>query len=118
MKKLYRFSHSVASGGFIYAHKVEMGIINNKEGLRNALLTIAKKLKLLDPTIKVYETIFFVFFFPRPTLSEACIIDTIQKNIVGFGKWSHDYVYATLSSIEEEDIRKELTRFGFDYDKG
>ena len=61
-RKLYTFSSSVAQGGYLYAHKTSAGAIVDKEGLRNALSAISKKHELIDVTIKVYDTIFFLFF--------------------------------------------------------
>ena len=56
---LYKFNHSVSKGGSVYINKT--GKIENKEGLRNALDAISKKNGLIDPTIKIYDTIFFFF---------------------------------------------------------
>ena len=39
-RRLYKFSHSVCQGGWLYAHKAA-GDIPDKEGLRNALKAIS-----------------------------------------------------------------------------
>ena len=80
-RTLYKFSSSVAQGGNLYAHKVRHGIINNKDGLKNALNAISIKFKLIDPTAKVYDTIFFFFFHVPKSLAPASLIDSIQKNM-------------------------------------
>lgn len=83
---LYKLSHSVAKGGNLYSHKVSEGTILDKEGLRNVLNAIALKHKLIDPTIKVYDTIFFLFFHIPKSLAPAELIGSIHKNIDSFGR--------------------------------
>ena len=55
---LYKFSHSVCPGGFVYSHKTKEGhAIADKENLRNALKAFAARSGLIDVTIKVYDVI-------------------------------------------------------------
>jgi len=116
MRKTYRFNHKVVQGGLMYAHRCN-GIIKNKEGLRNAIKAVAAKLELIDPTIKVYDSIFFLFFLSRK-FSEKEIAEKIQRNISGFADWDKEYLYTAVHDLQEEYVRKDLERFGFDYDKG
>ncbi len=45
---IYKFSHSVHQGGFVYSHKTKVAsIITNKDGVRNALNAIAKQFELI-----------------------------------------------------------------------
>ena len=117
-RTLYKFSHSVAQGGNLYAHKVSQGIINNKDGLKNALSAVSIKFKLIDPTIKVYGAIFFFFFHVPKSLAPAALIDSIQKNMQHFGEWDKDYLFTGVYDLQEKYIRKDLEKWGFDYDKG
>ena len=116
MRKTYKFSHSVVQGGYVYAHKIANRKIENKEGLRNALNEIIKKFKLIDATIKVYDSIFF-FFFMAHNIKPIELINSIQKNISSFGAWDKDYLYGTVYDLQEEYLRKDLSKLGFDYDK-
>ena len=118
-RTLYKFSHSVAQGGNVYIHKTAQNkIIENKSGLKNALDAVSKKFKLVDPTIKVYNTIFFFFFFVPKSLAPAKLIDSIQKNVSFFAQWDDDYVFTGVYDLQEKFIRKDLENFGFDFNKG
>src|SRR3989338_1369341 len=91
---LYKFSSSTAKGGNAYIHKTLSGkIIENKNGLRNALDAISKKHNLIDPTIKIYDTIFFFFFHIPKSLASGALIEAIDKNISPFAEWDKDYVF-------------------------
>jgi len=114
-RTLYKFSHSVSQGGNVYMHK---GAISNKEGLRNALQAIAAKLKLINPTIKVYDDIFFFFFHVPKAVAPAAIIDSIQKNIEAFATWDKEYVFTGVYDLQEKYVRKDLQQWGCDFDKG
>lgn len=119
MRKTYKFSHSVCQGGYLYAHKTAKGeIIENKEGLRNVLNAIANRYELIDVTIKIYDSIFFLFFMKRPSISPAEIIDSIQKNLAHFGLWDPGYIDTTVYDLQEGYVRKDMEKMGFDYDKG
>lgn len=118
MRKTYRFSHKVVQGGHLYAHKTVGGTtIKNKQGLKNALNAVAKKFKLIDVTIKVYDSILFFFFLFRG-IKPIELIEKIQKNISNFGVWHKDYLFTTVYDLQEEYVRKDLEKLGFDYDKG
>ena len=119
MRKSYKFSHSVHQGGYFYCHKTANSeSIQNKEGLRNALNAISIKFKLIDVTIRIYDTIFFFFFMMKPSVKPIELIETIHKNISTFGKWDKDYLYNTVYDLQEEYLRKDLEKWGLDYDKG
>lgn len=115
---LYKFSSSVVQGGYLYAHKTKDGSIVNKEGLRNLLQAIAKKHDLLDITIKVYEMIFFIFFQIKPSLRPVDLINNIQEHIGLFGEWDDSYVWTGVYDLQEKYVRKDLEKWGMDYDKG
>ena len=117
-RTLYKFSHSVAQGGNLYAHKVKHGFIKNKDGLKNALNALSIKFKLTDPTAKVYDTIFFFFFHVPKALAPAALIDAIQRNMEFFAEWDKDHIFTGVYDLQEKYIRKDLEKFGFDYDKG
>ena len=117
-RTLYKFSSSVAQGGNLYAHKVKHDIIENKTGLKNVLNAVSIKFKLIDPTIKVYDSIFFFFFHVPKSLAPAALIDAIQKNISLFAEWDKDYLFTGVYDLQEKYVRKDLEKFGFDYDKG
>ncbi len=118
-RTLYKFSHSVAQGGNVYIHKTATGkTIINKIGLRNALDAVSKKFKLIDPTIKIYETIIFFFFHVPNSLAPAKLIESIQKNISSFAEWDNEYVFTGVYDLQEKYIRKDLEKFGFDFGKG
>lgn len=117
MRKTYKFNHSVVQGGYLYAHKTAKGeIIRNKEGLRNALNAIARKFELIDFTVKVYDSIFFFFFMRKPMVKPNELIEKIHKNISNFGVWGKEYLYTTVYDLQEEYLRKDLEKLGFDYD--
>lgn len=119
MRKTYKFSHSVFQGGFLYAHKMPGNKkIENKDRLRNVLEEITTKFELLDATIKIYDSIFFLFFMHRPATKSTEIINAIQESIKPFGSWHQDYMYTTVYDLQEKYVRKDLEKLGFDYDKG
>jgi hypothetical protein len=118
-RRIYKYSHSVALGGNVYIHKTLQGkIIGNKPGLRNALNATAKRFSLIDPTIKIYDNIFFFFFHVPKSLAPAELIESIQRNISNFSEWEEDYVFTGVYDLQERFVRKDLEKWGFGYDKG
>lgn len=118
-RRLYKFSSSVAQGGYLYAHKMkDARIIKNSEGLRNLLQAIAKKHELIDVTIKVYSKIFFLFFQSKPSLRAIDIINNIQEHIGLFGTWDNDYLWTGVYDLQERYVREYLQKGGYNYDKG
>ena len=117
-RTLYKFSHSVSQGGNLYAHKVRQGVIKNKDGLKNALNAISIKFKLIDPTAKVYDSIFFFFFHVPKSLAPAKLIEVIQRNMQPFAEWDKNYLFTGVYDLQEKYVRKDLEKWGFDYGKG
>ena len=116
---IYKFSSSVSKGGNVYIHKTLSGkIIGNKDGLRNALEVISKRYELIDPIIKIYDTIFFLFFHIPKSLAPAKLIESIGKNISSFGEWSKEYVFTGVYDLQDKFLRKDLEKWGYDYEKG
>lgn len=116
---IYKYSSSVSKGGNVYIHKtVHDEFIKNKEGLRNVLEAISKKHGLIDPTIKIYDKIFFLFFHIPKSLAPAELIDSILKNIAYFASWDEDYVFTGVYDLQEKFLRKDLEKFGYEYDEG
>ncbi len=115
-RRLYKFSSSVAQGGYLYAHKTSDGAITHREGLRNVLTAIAKKFELIDVSIKVYNNIFFLFFMSKPSVAPQELIDSIQKNTASFAKWDEDYLWAGVYDLQERYLREYLAKAGYDYD--
>ncbi|MBI4981176.1 hypothetical protein HZC30_06500 [Candidatus Woesearchaeota archaeon] len=116
---VYKFSHSVGRGGDVYIHKTLVGkIIENKQGLRNYLGAISKKHDLIDPTIKIYDTIFFLFFHTPKSLAPAVLIESIGKNLSLFSEWDEKYVWTGVYDLQEKFLRKDLEKWRLDYDEG
>lgn len=116
---LYKFSSSVSKGGNVYIHKTISGkIIENKQGLRNALSAISMKYWLIDPTIKIYDGIFFLFFHIPKSLAPAKLIESISKNIPTFAEWDEEYVFTGVYDLQDKFLRKDLEKWGYDYEKG
>lgn len=115
-RKMYKFSHSVHQGGYFYCHK-SIGKINNKDGLRNVLNAVTAKLSLIDVTIKIYDDIFFFFFMMKPLVEPKQIIEIIQKNISCFGEWNKEYLYNAVYDLQEKYLRKDLEKWGYDYNE-
>ncbi len=118
-RRVYKFSSSIAQGGYLYAHKTREGdTIANNEGLRNLLRAIAKKYELIDVTIKVYNTIFFLFFQTKPMVKPVDLINSIQEHLEIFGSWDEKYVWTGVYDLQEKYVRKDLEKYGFEYEKG
>ncbi len=118
-RRVYKFSSSVAQGGYLYVHKTkDGGAIVNKDGLRNLLHAIAKKHELIDVTIKVYDTIFFLFFQSKPSLRPLDLIENIQEHINLFGSWDEDHVWTGVYDLQEKYVRKDLEKWKYDYERG
>ena len=116
---LYKFAHSVCQGGFVYVHKTKSCcIIGNKEGLRSALEAASRNLELIDTTIKVYDTVFFLFFMTKPALAPIQIISEIQKSVGSLASWHDEYGYTGIEDLQEKSVRWFLSKGGFDYEKG
>ena len=118
-RMMYKFAHSVGRGGDAYIHKTTAdSIIGNKLGLRNYLQAISKKHGLIDPTIKIYDTIFFLFFHTPKSLAPALLIESINKDLSLFSEWDKEYVWSGVYDLQEKFLRKDLEKWGIDYDKG
>ncbi len=108
---LYKFSRGTAKGGNAYIHKtISDKVIENKEGLRNALTAISKKYNFIDPTIKIYDNIFFLFFHIPKSLAPAELIESIEKIIPLFSKWDKEYVFTGVYDLQEKFLRKDLEK--------
>lgn len=116
-RRVYKFSHSVAQGGYVYAHKA-INPISDKEGLRNALNAISVEFGLIDATIKVYDNIFFFFFMFKPSLAPQNLIDSIRDRIDDFAKWEEEYLFTGVYDLQEKHVREYLRNKGYDYDEG
>ncbi len=46
------------------------------------------------------------------------VIESIQNQIGQFGRWHPDYLFDSVYGLQEELVRKDLEKLGFDYDKG
>ena len=115
---LYKFSSSTSKGGNAYIHKTISGkVIENKEGLRNALTAISKKYELIDPNIKIYDSIFFLFFHIPKSLAPAKLIESIGKNIPIFAEWDEEHVFMGVYDLQDKFLRKDFERWGYDYEK-
>lgn len=118
-RKVYKFSHSVDQGGFLYSHKAKEGEkIADRDGLRNALTELAKQYELVDVTIKVYDNVFFLYFLPKPSLAPQTLIDTIQKTIRPFSSWAEECLWTGVYDLQENYLKKELEKWGFDCEQG
>lgn len=116
---MYKSSHSVVKGGVAYIHKTSPGnIIENKHGLRNMLISLSRKHKIIDTTINIYDDIFFIFFHTPKSLAPSKLIQIIQNNISSFGTWDDKYVFTSVHDLHENFLRKDLESYGFDYDMG
>lgn len=102
----------------MYVHKVVSGSIVNKFGLRNVLNAVSIRMKLIDCTIKIYDSIFFFFFHLPKSVALGKVIDAIQKSIAAFAQWDEDYMYTGVWDLGEKYVREYLEGFKFDYDKG
>lgn len=118
-RKLYKFSHSVGQGGFLYSHRAKEGEkIADREGLRNALNEVAAQFGLVDVTLKVYDCIFFLYFMSRPSLAPQTLINAIQKAVLPFSSWDKEYVWTGVPDLQETYLRQELKNWGFEYGQG
>ncbi len=116
---LYKFSHSVAQGGNAFIQKTLNGkSIENKQRLRDVLNEIALQHKLIDPTIKIYDTIFFFFFHIPRTLAPLRIFESIDKDIIPLDQWDEDHIFTGVYDLQEKFLRKDLEKWGYEYDKG
>ncbi len=117
-RKTYKFGSTTFQGGYLYAHKTVAGeTIKDREALRTALNALAAKMGLIDVTVKIYDAIFFLFFVAKPSLRPIDIIGQIQKSISSFGVWYEDYIYTGVDDLQEQHIRKQVAKWGYDYDE-
>ena len=68
---------------------------------------------LLDPTVKVYNNIIFVFFATKPTHVPKIIIKAIQKVITPFGEFSEEYLYNGMYDVQVAYLKIFLRKQGF-----
>lgn len=118
MRKVYKHSHSASAGGWVFAQRIMVGKIENKEELRIMLDEASKKLNLIDATAKIYDNIFFLFFAMKPTLAAAQAIEEIQKNIAGIAGWDSKYLFDGVYDVQENYLKKYLKDLGLDFVKG
>ncbi len=116
-RRIYKFSHSVFQGGYLYAHQASTAIAD-KEMLRNALHSTAEKNRLIDVTIKIYERIFFIFCMIPLALAPQKVIDAIQCDIASLAEWEEGYLFKSVYDLQESYVREYLAKEGYDYDEG
>ena len=118
-RAVYKFSHGVCQGGYLYGHKTKEGFtIEDKEGLKKALSAVAERYGLMDVTIKAYDDVFFIFFMMRPSLAPQKIIDSIQKEIGQISEWPEDYIFNGISDLRKKSIEEELNKLGMKDEQG
>ncbi|OIO66048.1 hypothetical protein AUJ68_01490 [Candidatus Woesearchaeota archaeon CG1_02_57_44] len=117
-RTLYIFHRGVAQGGNVYVHKTKGESIKERDRLRNALNKQAAELDLIDTTIKVYNTIIFIFFHMPKKLSQLELENSIQETIKPFGNWDEENAFMAIYDPQERFIRKDLERWGCNYDDG
>ena len=117
-RRLYKFSHGVSQGGYMFANKILTEKIENKEKLREILNVIVEKYQLIDVTIKIYDKIFFIFYMMKPSISQGLIIDSIKAEINTLGNFDEEYIFTSVHDLQEKYVREDLKKFKFDYDKG
>lgn len=118
-RKVYKFSHSICQGGYVYSHKTKEGEkIADKEGLRNALGSVTKQFELIDATIKVHDNAFFFLFMLKPSVVPQNLINNILETIGPFSLWAEEYLWTGVYDLQESSLRKELEKWGFDYEQG
>ncbi len=118
-RKLYKLSHSICQGDFLYSHKTKEGeLIKNKENLKNLLNAIAKKLGSIDVRIKIYKNAFFLFYMHKPSINSQQIIEGIQQNISQFALCEKEYLIMGANDLQEKYVKEEPEKRGFNYDKG
>jgi hypothetical protein len=116
-RTIYKFSHSVQQGGWLYVHNASSTITEKKE-LQTALENVRQTYTLFDTTTKIYDKIFFFFFAYNPSIAQDTIILAIRHAIEPLGTWSEKYVITGVYDLQEKYIRKDLEKWGFDYDQG
>lgn len=118
-RRIYKFSSSIVQGGYLYAHKTkQMAPIKNREGLCNLLNAIAKKYELIDVTIKVYRSIFFLFFQVKPSLRPQKLIDAIQEQLGLCGEWDEAYLWTGVYDLQEKHVKQYLEKNGYEWEEG
>ena len=117
-RMLYKFSSSVCQGGYVYAHRTKGNVIADKEGLRRALHEVSQHYELIDTTIKIYDTIFFLFYMTKPMVIPQKFIESVQEKIAPFSMWADQGFYNATYDLQERFVREELKKLGFDYDQG
>lgn len=118
-RKTYKFSSCVCQGGWVYIHRTKKGkIIKDKLKLRDSLKSVSQKFELIDVTIKIYNSIFFLFFMIKPTIKPIDVIEAIQKNISEFADWDEKYLYDGIYDLQEWYLRDYFKKFGLNYDEG
>lgn len=117
-RKLYKFSHSACQGGFMFSNKVLSGSIVHKDEFRYDLEKVRDELELIDVTIKIYNDTFFIFLMMKPSISIQIIIDKINEVSSKYGNFSKDYFWSNVYDLQEQYIKQDLEKLGFNYDEG
>ncbi len=118
-RKTYKFSSCICQGGWVYVHRTKKGEkIKDKDKLRRALEEVSKIFGLIDVTIKIYDSISFLFFMIKPTVKPIDIIGLIQKSISEFADWDEKYLYNGVYDLQEWYLRDYLKKFRINYNEG
>ena len=114
---IWRPDPACGQAGRLYAPR-SIAPISDKPALRQALQSVAQQLRLRDPTVKVYNTIFFLFCMLPHTLSPAKLIESVQQAAAPFAQWDKEYLFTAIEDTQEPYIRRDLQKLGFAYDEG
>ncbi len=118
-RKLYRFSHSTAAGGWLFAWKTKEGAeVQHKAELRERLAFIVQRFSLIDATIKVYPSIVFLFFTAKPSINQHDVVAAVLESLGSLERWNAQYLLTGAYDLQEAYIRRDLAQMGFAYDKG
>ena len=52
------------------------------------------------------------------SLAPAGLNESINKDILLFAEWDKDYVFTGVYDLQDKFVRRDLEKWGFDYEKG
>ena len=118
-RKTYKFGHSVCQGGYFFAWKTKKGAeLQRGDELRRRVNLVVQQFALIDTTLKVYDSIFFLFFMFKPSIRRQDIIDALVESIGDLEEWDDKHLCTGAYDLQEKYIRNELQKWGFDYEQG
>ena len=102
--KLYRASHGVFGGGYMFCLKVRSGNVMNKGMIKKIIDEMAASNKFYEWKGFPEDKFVVLFFAAGSGFVPVKFIDGLRERIADYGDWNEEEVFGNVEDIEDETV--------------